>query len=311
MESIVSLRDSFGDAYTTLPLLLLGFIFLFGTLTSNTGLLLLFIGEIILVPILGFFANNKGDPLRKLNKDNIMAFDFMTALKTFGACIIFYSVYSGAISFSEGTSNGWGFMSTPIFIIFIQYCILYFTDGRSKYSHFDVLNPARWFGVESIKTSDSVNCSITPNAKGQIYNSPTDWVNHIVFFFGFLISNAVAVYSEPSPKVTDAGTEQEQKERQARVDARVANRKFLTACIITIAIVMLLLLLAFRYNKSECEETIYIAFIPIIMAGLTGSAWFNVIYKGCGVRPTDILGIVQGMVPTELVDNPIVCVGSN
>lgn len=294
----MSLRNSFGDAFVTLPLLLLGFVFLFGTLTSNTGLLLLFIGQIILVPILGFFANYDDAPFASATSG---AFTVI-------ASIIFYSIHSGAIASSAG-ANGWGFMSTPVLIIIAQYIVRYFTEGKSKYSHFDIVNPAKWFGVESINPSTSGNCSIIPNEKGT-NKRPTDWVNHIVFFFGFLISNAVAVYSEPTPKVSDAGTDQEMKERQARVDARVANRKFLTACIMAVSFVVLAALLAFRYNKSGCEETFYLALVPILIAGFTGSAWFNVIYKSCGVRPTDILGIVQGMVPTELVDNPIVCVGS-
>ena len=295
----MSLRDSFGDAFITLPLLLLGFVFLFGTLTSNTGLLLLFIGQIILVPILGFLGNYDDAPFGTA----------ITGASTFIGAMILYAVHSGSISSLAG-NNGWAFMSTPIIIWLVQYAIKAFTEGKSKYSHFDVVNPAKWFGVESINPSSSANCSIIPNEKGA-NKRPTDWVNHIVFFFGFLISNAVAVYSEPTPKVSDSGTEQQIKERQARVDARVANRKFLTACIIAVCFVVLALLLAFRYNKSECEETIYLALVPLLIAGYTGSAWFNIIYKSCGIRPTDILGIVQGMVPTELVDNPIVCVGSS
>lgn len=291
----MSLRDSFGDAFITLPLLLLGFVFLFGTLTSNTGLLLLFIGQVILVPILGFLGSVK------------LGFnDTLVGVKTFAACLVFYAIHSGVIASS--VNYGWAFMSTPAIIILIQLFLIKVMKGPA-YSHFDIINPAIWFGVQSINPSRSENCNIIP-VKTDFNHSPTDWANHVVFFFGFLISNAVAVYSEPTPKVTDAGTEQEQKERQARVDARVANRKFLTGCIMAVCIVVLALLLAFRYNKSGCEETIALAFIPLLIAGLTGSAWFTLIYKSCGVRPTDILGIVQGMVPTELVDNPIVCVGT-
>ena len=293
----MSLRDSFGDAFITLPLLLLGFVFLFGTLTSNTGLLLLFIGQVILVPILGFLGNVQ------------LGFnDTLVGIKTFVACLGFYLVHSGSMaSLADG---GWWFMSTAAVVVFFQWLAKYMTGGKSLYSHFDVVNPAKWFGVQSINPSDSVNCSIIPNEKDS-NKKPTDWANHVVFFFGFLISNAVAVYSEPTPKVSDAGTEQEMKERQARVDARVANRKFLTACILTVSVVVLVLLLAFRYNKTGCEETFSLAFVPLLIAGFTGSAWFNIIYKSCGIRPTDILGIVQGMVPTELIDNPIVCVGSS
>jgi hypothetical protein len=205
-------------------------------------------------------------------------------------------------------ASGWGIMSMPIIVIILQYCVRYF--AQINVSHFDIFNPANLFGIESKKPSESRACSITPNSKGEIYNRPSDWVNNVVFFFGFLITNAVAVYSEQTPQVSTQGTDQQIKERQARTDARVANRKFLTACIIAICFVVLAVLLAFRYNKSDCEETIYLAFFPVLIAGLTGSAWFQFIYKACGVRPTDILGIVQGMVPSQMIDTPIVCLGS-
>ena len=77
----MSLRNSLGDAFITLPLLLLGFIFLFGTLTSNTGLLLLFIGQAVLVPILGFLGNVKLDFV-----------DQLVNVKTFLACLIMGSL---------------------------------------------------------------------------------------------------------------------------------------------------------------------------------------------------------------------------
>ena len=113
----MSLRDSFGDAFITLPLLLLGFIFLFGTLTSNTGLLLLFIGQVVLVPILGFLGNSKGDPFRTENKQGELSFDLITALKTLVASAIFYSVHSTSYS-------AWGIMATPVVLIIIQYLSL-------------------------------------------------------------------------------------------------------------------------------------------------------------------------------------------
>ena len=303
----MSLRDSFGDAFITLPLLLLGFVFFIGTLTSNTGLLLLCIGQLALVPVLGFLANDRGIPLHTVGPDEKLNFDLVKALKTAVACIVFYAVHSTAASSVVG-SGGWGFMSTPIIVVILQYCVRYFADVNV--SHFDIFNPANLFGIESRKPSESRSCSVIPNSKGEIYNRPSDWVNNVVFFFGFVITNAVAVYSQPSPEVSTEGTDQQIKERQARTDARVANRKFLTACIIAVCIVVLVLLLAFRYNKSDCEETMYLAFVPVLIAGLTGSAWFQFIYKACGVRPTDILGIVQGMAPSQLIDSPIVCMGS-
>ena len=303
----MSLRDSVGDAFVTLPLLLLGFLFFIGTLTSNTGILLLCIGQLALVPTLGFLANDRGTPFHTTGPDGNTSFDLIKALRTAVACVVFYAVHSTAISSMEGIS-GWGFMITPAIVIILQYCVRYFAEVNV--SHFDIFNPANLFGIESKKPSESRSCSIIPNSKGEIYNRPSDWVNTVVFFFGFVITNAVAVYSEPSPQVSTQGTDQQIKERQARTDARVANRKFLTACIIAVSVIVLLILLAFRYNKSDCEETMYLAFVPVLIAGLTGSAWFQFIYKACGVRPTDILGIVQGMAPSQLIDSPIVCMGS-
>ena len=52
-----SLGDSFGDAFITLPLLIIGFIFFLGTLTSNIGLLYLFLGHLGIVPALEFLGN--------------------------------------------------------------------------------------------------------------------------------------------------------------------------------------------------------------------------------------------------------------
>ena len=310
MESIVSLRSSFGDAFVTLPLLLLGFLFLLGTLTSNTGLLLLFIGHIIVVPAIAYLANVTGTPFHTVDASGNYIFAPTETFKTLISCIIFYTIHGVSLSSSVGDS-GYGILGLAIYPIIIQYLIpIIAGPSKISLSHFDTFNIANLFGIKSSNPSDSVNCSITANQKGHIYNRPSDWVTHIVFFFGFLISNAAAVYNEPTPVVTGGANDIERAERQARVDSRVSNRKFLTACIITVSLIVMLLMLAFRYNKSECEESIYLALIPLLITGITGAAWFTVIYKSCGVRPTDILGIVQGMIPTELIENPIVCVGT-
>jgi hypothetical protein len=306
----VSLRNSFGDAFISLPLLLMGFLFFLGTLTSNTGLLLLFMGHLVIVPALAYLGNETGTPFHTTDASGNYSFSPSKTPKVLFACLIFYLVHGSALSSVNGDS-GYALLTLALYPIALQYIIPYFASPtKISLSHFDTFNLANLFGLESIKPSESINCSIVPGAKGEIYNRPSDWANHIVFFFGFLITNAVAVYNEPIPKVNTAGSENETRDRQARINARVANRKFLTASIVVVSVIVLLLILVFRYNKSQCEESIYMSFIPLLIAGFTGASWFTVIYKACGVRPTDILGIVQGMVPTEMVDNPIVCVGT-
>jgi hypothetical protein len=50
--------------------------------------------------------------------------------------------------------------------------------------------------------------------------------------------------------------------------------------------------------------------VPLIVIGLTGASWFTVVHTKCGVRPADVLGLVQGMISPDLIDNPVVCMGS-
>ena len=57
-----ALQSSFGDAFVSLPILIIGLIFFLGMLTSNVGLLYLFLGHLAVVPSLSFLSNEKGIP---------------------------------------------------------------------------------------------------------------------------------------------------------------------------------------------------------------------------------------------------------
>jgi hypothetical protein len=139
---------------------------------------------------------------------------------------------------------------------------------------------------------------------------PSTWLTHITFFFGFIFSNAIAVYNQPSPTINTVTNDPKQdQERKNRLSLRVRNRKWLSMSILTVALIVFIVLLLFRY-KTGCEATFVHSLVPLGIIGLTGAAWFNVLYHNCGVRPADVLGIVQGMISPDLIDNPIVCVGS-
>jgi hypothetical protein len=69
------------------------------------------------------------------------------------------------------------------------------------------------------------------------------------------------------------------------------------------------ILVFFRYVRTPCESGLLYSLIPLIIIGLTGASWFKYV-ASCGVRPADVLGIVQGMISPDLIDNPIVCLGS-
>ena len=72
-----------------------------------------------------------------------------------------------------------------------------------------------------------------------------------------------------------------------------------------------LICLLYLRLQTPCEDSIGNVAVPILITFFLGYGWFYIIYKECGVRPTDVLGIVQGFVSPDMIDNPIVCVGSD
>jgi hypothetical protein len=91
----------------------------------------------------------------------------------------------------------------------------------------------------------------------------------------------------------------------------VENRKWITATLGGVGLVIFLLLLFFRFQKTPCEYPFYLILFPIFYAMILGSCFFFLVFKVCGARPADILGIVQGMVPSDLIDTPVVCVADS
>ena len=287
-------KDLMSDAFTTLPLLLIGLVFFLGTLTSNTGLLFLFMGHLLIVPALGFLGNECGVPW----KNGFDTFLFRSVVSYF----IFFMIHSSTLTNLVG-NNAYYLFLTVLFPVFCQ--IRY----PSENPPFFYINPLAWIGkwreFEEIKPEDT-KCGMIPYQE-KVYTNPSDWINHISFFFGFIISNAAAIYNEPKPEL-GKGPEDTKKSREEQLQQRVNNRKMKSASIIGVSIIVFIFILVFRF-KTGCENSFIYTAIPIFFACITGVSFFTLIYTKCGVRPTDVLGIVQGMIPTELIDNPIVCVG--
>jgi hypothetical protein len=281
-----SFRSSVGDAFITLPLLIVGFVFFLGTLTSNTGLLFLFLGHLLVVPALAFLANDKFN----LTATNIV--------QRIISALIFFNVNASQTSW-------WAWIAAAIPLIGHGLTL----NGPEKYSSFDFYNPLLFISKHSSKSPNPA-CSIYANTDpNDIYYSPSNWVTHITFFFGFILANVVAIYNEPAPPPPESPDPAVAAERKGAQDARVSNRKTTVAWIGTISVIVFVILLAFRYKKTDCEDKPLAVLIPIGLILMTGWSWFNVV-KSCGVRPADTLGIVQHMLSSDLIDNPIVCAGN-
>jgi hypothetical protein len=297
-----ALKEGFGDAFVTLPLLIIGFTFFLGMLTSNVGLLYLFLGHLLVVPALSFLGNEPGIPWKDFKSGQT---DITKGIKYIVSVIVFFTIHGVSLQTESGSGLSWLIWLAALIPLIGQV-----SNPEKKISFLDVYNPG-WLAFEPLSPSSSANCNMLPHSSSDdiMYNNPSNWVNHISFFFGFIMSNAIAIYNQPTPtaKGSDPSSIAISNDKIAK---RVTNRKWIAASVTIISFIIFLILLAFRYNKTECEQRFWIALIPLIIAVLTGSAWFKLVYSKCGVRPADVLGIVQGMIAPELIDNPIVCVGS-
>ena len=301
MESIQSLKQSFSDAFITLPLITIGLVFFLGMLTSNIGLIYLFFGHLLVVPSLAFFGNEKG---LKENGEWSLA----KAIKYIISLVVLFTVYGASLEGETKSSLSYLIYLAVLIPLIGQVIQLNLPQEQQK-SFFYFYNPFEWF-MEKSDGSPSAACEMFPtDSEDKIYNTPSNWVNHLSFFFGFIIANAVAIYNEPTPRAT-GNSEEAVKKSAVNIERRVTNRKWLAGTITALSIAVFIIILIFRYKKTECEQSFWISLIPLLIATLTGVSWFKLVQTKCGVRPADVLGIVQGMIPSELIDNPIVCVGS-
>ncbi len=277
-EFIESIQTGTADAFLTLPFLIIGFAFFFGIITSNIGLLLLFFAHILLVPATSFFFNEKPIPFEISKTIKYI----LSLIATFGFA---FADTGDASAFSI-----FKYVSVPGL-----YILHYYLSLKN----------------ESTEKAPKP-CSIIPGLQPDeiVYKYPSSWLSHITFFFSFVISNALLVYNLPTPDLNLTDDSDQNKDRQASLDSRVRNRKWLTISIIVIASLLFLTLLYFRFNKTPCESGFMRSLPSLIITGFVGSSFVHWIYNFCGINPIDILGIVQGLVNPDMLDNPIVCVGN-
>lgn len=316
MEYIEEIRSSVGDAFSTLPLLIIGFTFFLGTLTSNIGLLYVFIGHLIVVPALSFLANAPGIIWMEggvFAPAKIMKWIFST--------LLVLGIHGNALSSVSNSSYSYLLYLALLIPLGVNVGAYFYSKNNNKVLDdslfppmFQYVNFFSWLlnfvGVRNDPPNGE--CSMLPvKEKGSQGTGPSSWVTHITFFFGFILTNALAVYNQPTPTVnTSSNDAKQEKDRKNRLELRVRNRKWLSMSIFIISLIAFIILLLFRYKQTDCESTFLHSLVPLVIIALTGSAWFNLIFNNCGVRPADVLGIVQGMISPDLIDNPIVCVGT-
>jgi hypothetical protein len=311
IDIVTSFFESMTDSFAVIPLLIMGLIFFLGVLTSNIGMLYLLLGQLFFVPALSFAANVPG---------SLFSFLFgagpqMTGLKWIVSAVVVFTIASVSLSLQTG-SEGFSLYTGLIWTSLLQFF-------NPELTILDTYNPillfSKFYGSTEEKKEGNgipIACSLVPGMKQDEWDknqraSPTAWLIHICFLFGFIVSNAIAVYNEPAPTIKSSTNPDQLKARQAALDGRVSHRKSLSVAIAVIAILVFILMLYLRISRTPCEGELLSLIIPVLISFFIGYGWFYTIYKQCGVRPADTLGIVQGFVTPDMADNPIVCLGSD
>ena len=151
----------------------------------------------------------------------------------------------------------------------------------------------------SLITSNDISqlVPIIPTS-GASYNAPvnvmpTYWMAHISFFFGYILTNAVSIYTLPPQK-------------QA-ADWMIISRQTRAATLIGASVISFLTLSALRFYLTGSETVAGILLATTVLGGL-GAFWYY-IASLCGARNSDIFGVAQQMMSKDSSqDKPMTCV---
>ena len=153
--------------------------------------------------------------------------------------------------------------------------------------------------LSSMTTSNDIAqlVSLVPST-GASYDKPVNimpsyWMAHISFFFGYLLMNAIAIYTQVSDKNA--------------APTAVSTRKARAATIIASVVIFLVVLSGLRIYATGNESIAGVA-LAVVVLGLAGVGWYYVA-QTCGARNSDIFGIASQMMAQESSKNkPMTCV---
>lgn len=136
--------------------------------------------------------------------------------------------------------------------------------------------------------------SVLGSTRGLVNVVPTWWMSMSVFFFAYLLFNAIGLYTQPPNKGADS--------------AKVENRKAQAIMAILLIVILGLVICGTKIFLAD-GETIF----GVITAIGTGSGaawlWYHFLRR-CGMgRLEDVFGIQARILPESvMIDLPVVCV---
>lgn len=299
---LADIRQFMLETYQIFPLLLLSIFFFLGVLTSNIGMLLTIIGAVLLVPSIVVGSNDLFNA-----KEIFASFDILSILSYIAIPQIITPVFLkglGGMIYSTEEENP---------LLYIGYIVPFLMYGLGFLGRppLSIINPLVWFKEKSYfeqsKTTQPL-CSLLPQSgpNDTIYTGPSYWLSYMLFFFGFLLSNAISLLRIPSPSPPPTTDESQRSRLQEVIDQKVKNRKNIaisTIVLLTLALGFVMVTRFFTY----CERGFLNTFFTNLFTIFIGMCWYTILTVQCGVRAADIFGIVTSFVPPEYLKSKIVC----
>jgi hypothetical protein len=149
-----------------------------------------------------------------------------------------------------------------------------------------------------------VDFSRASNAVGNEYVFVSNWLAMMLFFFGYMSSNAINL-------IIKAPTDDSKSEA-------IANRKTQTYTGVVLCFIGLCLVLWYRYNSS-CEIfpknggwlCFFVMLFAILLYGGLGVGWYSLLSMTADQRLSDLFGIANRLLlPSAYQNGPVACVPS-
>lgn len=146
--------------------------------------------------------------------------------------------------------------------------------------------------LDFIQVDNSDICSLVPGKTDYgvpfLGVAPSLWMSHIIFFFSFLLSNAVSLYNMKPAE--NADTE------------KVEKRKSQALLSIILTSVLAVVLILGRKFLVGCETWVGIL-VAIALIGPLGYGWY-MLARECSAKDSDIFGIIQSILPDAAQQPP-------
>jgi hypothetical protein len=114
---------------------------------------------------------------------------------------------------------------------------------------------------------------------------PSYWMQHVLFFFGYLLANGVGLLRLPQEK--------------GQSDVYYENRMAKAKAVITVGVLAALSFTVFRFwTGAETWRGVALAFLT---GGGLGFGWYQ-FAAYCGARHADVFGVAPSMVPVSAKD---------